>query len=290
MLPVLAAVLLMAACKAPKGLLEERAAELPHRSPAQLTQALLERTQGTPQTLGAKADIRLTTDGKTRSSKAHLRLVCDSAIWISVMPALGIEVARLLLTRDSLKLIDKLSDSYWIGDTAQAAQRFGLPVDLEFVQQALLGNPIQLDPEGKYRVEGRGEHYMLYNKEARRLARAVGEWEVDSLATTEEDSQQELYATPHARKETPVFLYWIDPDSLWVDRVLIGAPAHDQQVDVRYMDRKWVDGASVPTRITLSLSATGQYTNTAVVQLDRIRTHVPLELPFRIPPKYTPMH
>ncbi len=36
----------------------------------------------------------------------------DSAVWVSVIPALGIEMARALLTPDSLKLMDKLHDQY----------------------------------------------------------------------------------------------------------------------------------------------------------------------------------
>ena len=36
----------------------------------------------------------------TRASRRTLRVVRDSAVWISVIPALGIEVARVLLTTD----------------------------------------------------------------------------------------------------------------------------------------------------------------------------------------------
>ncbi|MBK6894893.1 MAG: DUF4292 domain-containing protein [Flavobacteriales bacterium] len=50
----------------------------------------------------------------------------DSAVWVSITPALGIEVARALLTTDSLFLIDKIHDTYWLGDTTQAQTKFGV--------------------------------------------------------------------------------------------------------------------------------------------------------------------
>jgi len=85
-----------------------------------------------------------------------------------------------------------------------------------------------------------------------------------------------------------VYKYWIDPDSMRANRVLISDLAHDQQADVRDMERKSVDGHSIPGLVILSLSAPGQ-TATGTLRLDRIQLNGPLNLPFRIPGKFTPM-
>ncbi|HAR20844.1 MAG TPA: DUF4292 domain-containing protein, partial [Cytophagales bacterium] len=42
------------------------------------------------------------------SSPLTIRIRKDSVIWISVNPALGIEVVRALITKDSIFVIDKI--------------------------------------------------------------------------------------------------------------------------------------------------------------------------------------
>ena len=37
----------------------------------------------------------------------------DSAIWLSISPLLGIEAVRVLLTKDSVKALDRLNNIYY---------------------------------------------------------------------------------------------------------------------------------------------------------------------------------
>jgi hypothetical protein len=52
------------------------------------------------------------TDGKGHDVNANVRMYKDSAIWISVNAILGIEAIRLLVTKDSVKLVNKLEKTY----------------------------------------------------------------------------------------------------------------------------------------------------------------------------------
>src|SRR5687767_12031726 len=49
------------------------------------------------------------SDGKKYDVNANLRMLKDSAIWISANAVLGIEAIRVLVTRDSVKFLDKLN-------------------------------------------------------------------------------------------------------------------------------------------------------------------------------------
>ena len=63
--------------------------------------------------LSAKTKITvINTDGKTEFS-ASVRIKKDSAIWISISPALGIEIVRVLITKDSIKIIDRFNKKYY---------------------------------------------------------------------------------------------------------------------------------------------------------------------------------
>ncbi len=47
-------------------------------------------------------------DGKNYDVNATLRMYKDSAIWLSANAVLGIEAIRVLITKDSVKLLNKL--------------------------------------------------------------------------------------------------------------------------------------------------------------------------------------
>jgi hypothetical protein len=239
----------------------------------------------------AKVDVDLKTNNGSRSFKARVRSVQDSAVWLSIVPALGIEVARALLTTDSMQVMDKVHDTYWTGDTAKASVKFGVQLRLDLFQDALLGLPVSIDPEEKYRSDREEGEYTLTIKEKRRFIRAAEDLSPgDTLPNDRDMGERRMERTLRraGRKDAMVYKYWIDPDSMRVDRVSIIDLAHDQQADVRYKARTMVDGRSLPTLVVLSLSAPGQQV-TGTLKLDRIELNGPFQLPFRIPEKFVPL-
>ena len=55
-------------------------------------------------------------NGNQYPINAQLRMRKDSVIWISASAFLGIEAARLLLTPDSFKMINRLNSTYISSD------------------------------------------------------------------------------------------------------------------------------------------------------------------------------
>ena len=94
--------------------------------------------------LSAKARVSVNDAGDETDFTANIRMRKDSAIWISISPALGVEVARMLITQDSIHLIDRLKkDRYTKGyDFFKAFT--SLPIDFYVVQDLLAGNPLFL--------------------------------------------------------------------------------------------------------------------------------------------------
>ena len=70
---------------------------------------------------------------------AQLRMRKDSVIWISVSAILGLEAMRVHLTPDSLKLINRLNSSYFIGEISALSSQYNIPLTFEEIQNALLG-------------------------------------------------------------------------------------------------------------------------------------------------------
>jgi hypothetical protein len=84
-------------------------------------------------------------DGRRENVNATLRMYKDSVIWISVTGLLGIEGLRALITKDSIKIINKLDKIYTGRSVAYIQEVAGLPLDLTALQDLLIGNPLFLD-------------------------------------------------------------------------------------------------------------------------------------------------
>jgi len=69
----------------------------------------------------------------------------DSLIWFSVNGALGIEGMRVLLTRDSIFLLNKLDKEYQARSMSYLQEIASLPFDLHSIQDLIVGNPVFLD-------------------------------------------------------------------------------------------------------------------------------------------------
>lgn len=85
-------------------------------------------------------------DGKSYNVNAVVRMYKDSAIWISVNALLGIEAMRVLITRDSVHLLDKLNKTYTARSVDYLQDVTALPLDLPTLQDLIAGNPVFLDP------------------------------------------------------------------------------------------------------------------------------------------------
>lgn len=84
-------------------------------------------------------------DGKNYNVNAILRMYKDSAIWISVNAILGIEAMRVLVTKDSVKLMNKLHKVYTARSVDYLQDVTSLPLNLATLQDLLIGNAIFVD-------------------------------------------------------------------------------------------------------------------------------------------------
>ncbi len=106
--------------------------------------------------LTTSSKIKFSNDDKNLNATANIRMKKDSIIWISVTPGFGIEVARGLITRDSLIFINRLNKEYSAFNFKDLSKEFNFEIDFNLVQAILLGNmPVEVSPEDKVKKEAR---------------------------------------------------------------------------------------------------------------------------------------
>lgn len=92
---------------------------------------------------------RLKADFESENKKMSginvvIRMKKDSVIWISASVSIAGEVARAIITPDSLKAIDKFHKIAYLRDIKQAKDIINIPFDFKTLQDLIVGNPIYL--------------------------------------------------------------------------------------------------------------------------------------------------
>jgi hypothetical protein len=99
-------------------------------------------------TFSGKAKMHYEGKEQKHEFTSHFRIKRDSAIWVSVTALGGIvQVARLLVTPDSFKMINYLEKEVTIMSLAEAQNVLPAPADYSILQNLVIGNVLKA--EGK---------------------------------------------------------------------------------------------------------------------------------------------
>jgi hypothetical protein len=110
------------------------------------------------------AKVRVEYDGKEGGDEAtaFIRLEKDKMMWLSLRGALGIEGFRLLVTRDSVKVMNLLKKQVQYRSISYLQEITELPFDFSTLQDLIVGNPVFVDSNiVSYRVNGNNELLIL---------------------------------------------------------------------------------------------------------------------------------
>lgn len=94
-------------------------------------------------TFSGKAKMHYEGTGMKQEFTSHFRIKRDEAIWISVTAVGGVvQVARILVTPDSFKLINYLQNNYTTLPLSEASKILPLPADFSMLQNLIIGDVI----------------------------------------------------------------------------------------------------------------------------------------------------
>jgi hypothetical protein len=130
------------------------------------TPAGIKTTNTNFQYLSGKGKLHFTQGGNDKTVNFNMRVRRDSAIWLSGS-LVGIEGGRVLLTTDSVRVINRLKNTYFAGDYAYLGQLLGVPVSYPQMQAILLGD-YQPAPKGAAPVvKAEGENQLVTYPQAK---------------------------------------------------------------------------------------------------------------------------
>lgn len=122
----------------------------------------------------AKADVEVLIDGEDHKLDIRVKAKRDSAMWISIQAIGLIDIAKLLITRDSVKMVVYVKKQYFKGDFNYINQLLNADLDFDLIQAALIGNSADFDDDDskmKPVIDRENCQYLLSTERKRKLRR-----------------------------------------------------------------------------------------------------------------------
>ena len=219
------------------------------------------------ETISAKANVSIVdTAAKKKSFKIHLRIRKDSAIWISITPMLGIEMARVLITKDTVKFLNRAKKECFIGDFSYLNRIFGTDLDYQMIEALLIGNSLNFDEDERVnsRVDRKKGLYYLSTIKKRKVKKEI--------------KKEKLKIKGEGQT------LWLDPITFKVKELLLTSSDTHRSLMGAYSGYKVVDSQLVPFKINFLLKSTAS--NKLGVKYSKFSSGKKLSYPFKISSKY----
>ncbi|MCC6599284.1 MAG: DUF4292 domain-containing protein [Crocinitomicaceae bacterium] len=234
------AILFLSSCRTSKKAIEERDPLRNHSSGYLLKQ--YEKNEFNYQWLRMKVDVNVKTPNEATGFKANIRMKSDSVIWISVTPLLGIEVFRILITKDSVKYISRIPENkyYYTGGFSSVSNVAKIDLDFNMLQDLLIGNAVGLDKEeGRFRSEIDNDKYLLISKYKRRIRKVVGVDDRklnpnDSIVVHPNDPRYQRAVKKSEDEDLIVSRYWLEPNNFRLVKCIFNDLFNLRTVQIEY--------------------------------------------------------
>ncbi|HEY1045438.1 MAG TPA: DUF4292 domain-containing protein [Bacteroidia bacterium] len=140
---ILIAIAFLQACKSRKETVLPPVVEYNKDSATKVVTAnsLLNSTLSDWTYFSSKVEVEMNDKGNTINATAHIRMYRDSLIWISA-GMFGIEGYRMLITKDSIVVLDKLHKNYSVVKRSDFGNVTSVPLTVTQIQNLILARPV----------------------------------------------------------------------------------------------------------------------------------------------------
>ncbi len=245
--------------------------------------------------LSGKIESKASVKGQEQEFTTNFRMKKDSLLWLSASK-LGVEGFRVNITEDTVMFMDKIKKTYFIGDHAYLQNLLKIEdLDLNFVQNILLGEPVLLDDDDRWKGEIDSTYYVLKNVPGKKLRKALGitrdedfDLPADSLYLYY-SVDRKLGKVLKKQKENDRWLkrYFLDEQFKLVKMLITDVP-NNRLLEISYSDFGIIDSLYLPQHISVNITDTKENTHLDLYYT-KLKTEVPESVPFKIPEKYEPI-
>ncbi|WP_372774554.1 DUF4292 domain-containing protein [Mangrovibacterium sp.] len=223
-----------------------------------------------------------TPDSKT-SFRATLSSRVDDFIQVSISK-LNLPVARVLLTPDSVKMINYLQKTYFIGDYSYLEKAVGAAIDFQTVQ-SIISNDVF-----SYRNDEKDKDYkefVSYSDSGVYVLQSLKNRKLDKINRKGKEDKVERYLKKLDEESFIVQYLFVDPKTFKIKQVVMDDVSEERKVAVRFDDFAPVENQLYPESIDIRF--TSQDSDMKMkIKLSKFSLNPDTDLNFKIPEKYEP--
>lgn len=200
-------------------------------------------------TFSGRAKSKISINKDTYDVTANVRIERDKAIWISITAIMGIEAGRVLITPDSVKVMNRLEAGYVRKPFDYIYNFTSRELDFSSLQDLLVGNVIAQAVDGDTDV-----------------------------------SMTDVGGVLRGQSNDLLFLVQLDGNYRAV-LALLDEEGRNQRLEASYANYSEFTGRRFPSQINVSLVADGLDVRSEM-NYNRVAYDEALEMPFSIPARY----
>lgn len=219
--------------------------------------------------VSAKANVQSRVDDKEESFDIRLSIRKDSALLVSIQYLLGLQVAKVLITKDSVKFVNYIQKTYFKGDFNYINELLNADLDFELVQAVLFGNSAEYqEDETKLKpvTDRQNCHYLLSTERKRRLRK------IQTGSSDLKDAMQILT---------------LNPENYKILKNEFTEPSTNRMFIANYSEFTQKDSVYAPYHVDIDIVA--QKKANIKIEYVRIEKNTPQKLSLNIPAKYDPI-
>ncbi len=215
-----------------------------------------------------KANVNTLFEGEDKGFDAKVKLKKDSIMLITI-ELLTIDFAKVLITKDSIKMVDYYHKQYFKGDFNFINNLLNADLDFNVIQSVIIGNSAEFseDDEKLKPVTDRANcHYILSTERKRRLHRI-------------EKGEIEL--------KKALQIITLNPDNYKIIKNEFIEPSANRSFTASYSDFKIKDSVYAPYTVDIDIKA--EKNMNIKIEYVRIEKNKPQKINFNIPKSYEPI-
>jgi len=214
----------------------------------------------------AKITVTVVENKNANTFYGTLRLKRDSALWLTITPAVGIEMMRVLITPDSLKIINRIKQTYLSDKFDYINILLDTDLDFDVLQSFIIGNDLSYYENDKFKAAIENKRYTLTTIGRRKIRKFVKEQENLKVML------QKIF---------------INPETFKIEKIAINEINDNRKIEAKYSQFSEVNDQQFANHVEYEMIADKKLN--MIIDYAKIIINKSFEMPFNIPDNYSKM-
>lgn len=228
-----------------------------------------------------KISCQYETPDEKASFRASLESVKDEYILLS-LSKINLPVAKLLLTPDSIKMVNYFEKTYFARNYSSLNKFFSADVDFDIIQSILSNNVFS------YRDDPRDQdfrEFITYADSGLYVLQSLKTRKLEKIERKRKVEKIERYLKKLDEENPIIQSLYIDPVNYKIRRIVLDDRAEDKSVIINFSEFQPVHDILYPGNIHIRFNGPGDFLSLRI-KLSKFSTHTDEGFSFKIPERY----